>query len=99
MKIHLLWDFLTGSILQLRSPPAHSDATNPIAQEVAPAGRCRCSTWLLCLVGSRTSRGPVLLDLSLQHGTSVFDAQASPWRCAYLRQRRSGPIDVSVLLA
>ena len=39
MKIHLLWDFLTGSILQLRITPGRaSDATNPIAQEVAPAG-------------------------------------------------------------
>ena len=36
---------LTGSILQLRITRAPGDATDPIAQEVAPAGRCRCSTW------------------------------------------------------
>ena len=39
IKIHLLWDFLTGSILPLRITPGRtSDATNPIAQKVAPAG-------------------------------------------------------------
>ena len=41
------------------------------------------------------------MDLSLQHGTSVFDAQSQPLSLLqYLRQQtESGPIDVSVLLS
>ena len=39
LKIHLLWDFLTGSILRLGITPGRdSDATNPIAQELLLGG-------------------------------------------------------------
>ena len=88
MKIHLLWDFLTGSILQLRSPPARQRRYQPDRPVGRPAGRCRCSTWATSVwIGSRTSRGRRFLDLSAQHGTSVF-TPASPFAVQYLRQQR-----------
>ena len=103
MKIHLLWDFLTGSILQLRiTPGGASDATNPIAQEVAPAGSLSLfDLGYFCLDRFQNlTRAGAFWISRLQHGTSVFDAQGQPLApLQYLRQQTgSGPIDVSVLL-
>ena len=103
MKIHLLWDFLTGSILQLRITPGRtSDATNPIAQEVAPAGSLSLfDLGYFCLDRFQNlTRAGAFWISRLQHGTSVFDAQGQPLALLqYLRQQTgSGPIDVSVLL-
>ena len=103
MKIHLLWDFLTGSILQLRiTPGCASDATNPIAQEVAPAGSLSLfDLGYFCLDRFQNlTRAGAFWISRLQHGTSVFDAQGQPLALLqYLRQQTgSGPIDVSVLL-
>ena len=103
MKIHLLWDFLTGSILQLRiTPGGASDATNPIAQEVAPAGSLSLfDLGYFCLDRFQNlTRAGAFWISRLQHGTSVFDAQGQPLALLqYLRQQTgSGPIDVSVLL-
>ena len=103
MKIHLLWDFLTGSILQLRITPG-APATLPTRspRRSPRPGRCRCSTWATSVwIGSRTSlRAGAFWISRLQHGTSVFDAQGQPLALLqYLRQQTgSGPIDVSVLL-
>ena len=88
MKIHLL----CGLPHRLDPPTANhpraaSDATNPIAQEV-PRRLCRCSTWATSVwIGSRTSRGPCFLDLSAQHGTSVFTLKASPCAVAIPAQQ------------
>ena len=85
MKIHLLWDFLTGSILQLRITPGYaSDATNPIAQEVAPAGSLSLfDLGYFCLDRFQNlTRAGAFWISRLQHGTSVFDAQGQPWRVA-----------------
>jgi hypothetical protein len=103
MKIHLLWDFLTGSILQLGITPGRaSDATNPIAQEVAPAGSLSLfDLGYFCLDRFQNlTRAGAFWISRLQHGTSVFDAQGQPLALLqYLRQQTgSGPIDVSVLL-
>ena len=103
MKIHLLWDFLTGSILQLRITPGRtSDATNPIAQEVAPAGSLSLfDLGYFCLDRFQNlTRAGAFWISRLQHGTSVFDAEGQPLALLqYLRQQTgSGPIDVSVLL-
>ena len=103
MKIHLLWDFLTGSILQLRITPGRaSDATNPIAQEVAPAGSLSLfDLGYFCLDRFQNlTRAGAFWISRLQHGTSVFDAQGQPLALLqYLRQQTgSGPIDVSILL-
>ncbi len=103
MKIHLLWDFLTGSILQLRITPGRaSDATNPIAQEVAPAGSLSLfDLGYFCLDRFQNlTRAGAFWISRLQHGTSVFDALGQPLALLqYLRQQTgSGPIDVSVLL-
>ena len=102
MKIHLLWDFLTGSILQLRiTPGSSSDATNPIAQEVSPPGRCRCSTWVL-LSGSirELDAGRRFLDLAAAAWHVGLRRRGPPLSLLqYLRQPTgSGPIDVSVPL-
>ena len=80
MKIHLLWDFLTGSILQLRITPGASDATNPIAQEVAPAGSLSLfDLGYFCLDRFQyLMRAGAFWISPLQHGTSVFDAQGQP---------------------
>ncbi len=103
LKIHLLWDFLIGSILQLRiTPGRHSDATNPIAQEVPPAG----SLSLFDLGYFALERFAKIAEAGafwisrLQHGTLVFDAAGHPLTLLqYLRQQTGpGPIDVSVLL-
>ena len=103
MKIHLLWDFLTGSILQLRITPGRdSDATNLIAQEVAPAGSLSLfDLGYFCLDRFQNlTRAGAFWISRLQHGTSVFDAQGQPLALLqYLRQHAgSGPIDVSILL-
>ena len=83
-------------------PRRASDATNPIAQEVAPA-------WVAVAVrpgllpvsiGSRTSRGPCFLDLSAA-AWHVGLRRPGPALALlqYLRQQTgSEPIDVSVLL-
>ena len=97
------WDFLTGSILQLRITPGRaSDATNPIAQEVAPAGSLSLfDLGYFCLDRFQNlTRAGAFWISRLQHGTSVFDAQGQPLALLqYLRQQTgSGPIDVSVLL-
>ena len=85
MKIHLLWDFLTGSILQLRiTPGCDSDATNPIAQEVAPAGSLSLfDLGYFCLDRFQNlTRAGAFWISRLQHGTSVFDAQGQPLAAA-----------------
>ena len=101
MKIHLLWDFLTGSILQLLITPA-VPATLPtrslrrsprrVAVAVRPRLLLSGSVPEPHAAGASGSRGS-------QHGTSVFDALASSWRVAIpAAADRAGPIDVSVLL-
>ena len=83
-------------------PRAHSDATNPIAQEVAPAGSLSLfDLGYFCLDRFQNlTRAGAFWISRLQHGTSVFDAQGQPLALLqYLRQQTgSGPIDVSVLL-
>ena len=103
MKIHLLWDFLTGSILQLRiTPGCASDATNPIAQEVAPAGSLSLfDLGYFCLdrFQNLTRAGAFWISgCSMARRSST--PKASPCRCCRsLRQQTgSGPIDVSILL-
>ncbi|MGE5295677.1 MAG: IS4 family transposase [Solirubrobacterales bacterium] len=103
LKIHLLWDFLTGAILQLRITPGRdSDVTNPIAQEVPPPG-----SLLLFDLGyfalerfAKIAQAGAFWISRLQHGTLVFDAVGDPLALLqYLRQQAGpGPIDVSVLL-
>jgi len=81
MKIHLLWDFLTGSILQLRITPGRaSDATNPIAQEVAPAGSLSLfDLGYFCLDRFQNlTRAGAFWISRLQHGTSVFEGVIAP---------------------
>ena len=83
--------------------PRHaSDATNPIAQEVAPAGSLSLfDLGYFCLDRFQNlTRAGAFWISRLQHGTSVFDAQGQPLALLqYLRQQTgSGPIDVSVLL-
>ena len=72
--------------------PRHaSDATNPIAQEVAPAGSLSLFYLLPLLVGSGTSRGPVLfgsLGCSMARRSST--PRASPWRCCNTCGSRQG---------
>ena len=93
MKIHLLWDFLTGSILQLRITPG-APATLPTRspRRSPRPGRCRCSTWATSVwIGSRTSRGPVLfgsLGCSMARRSST--PRASPWRCCNTCGSRQG---------
>ena len=83
-------------------PRARSDATNPIAQEVAPAGSLSLfDLGYFCLDRFQNlTRAGAFWISRLQHGTSVFDAQGQPLALLqYLRQQTgSGPIDVSVLL-
>ena len=93
MKIHLLWDFLTGSILQLRITPGRdSDATNPIAQEVAPAGSLSLfDLGYFCLDRFQNlTRAGAFWISRLQHGTSVSTPKASPWRCCNTCGSRQG---------
>ncbi len=103
LKIHLLWDFLTGLILQLRITPGRdSDATNPIAQEVPPTGSLSLfDLGYFCLerFWSITRAGAFWIS-RLQFGTSVFDPEGRPLALLqYLQgQTGPGPIDVSVLL-
>jgi Transposase DDE domain len=103
MKIHLLWDFLSGSILRLRITPGRdSDATNPIAQGLPPAGSLSLfDLGYFALDRFRNiARAGAFWISRLQFGTSVFDAQGQPLALLqYLRgQTGPGPIDVSVLL-
>ena len=83
-KIHLLWDFLTGSILRLGITPGRdSDATNPIARELPPAGSLSLfdlGYFALDRLGNITRAGAFSIS-SCSSGTSVFDAQGQPWRC------------------
>ena len=83
-------------------PRCASDATNPIAQEVAPAGSLSLfDLGYFCLDRFQNlTRAGAFWISRLQHGTSVFDAQGQPLALLqYLRQQTgSGPIDVSVLL-
>ena len=83
-------------------PRRASDATNPIAQEVAPAGSLSLfDLGYFCLDRFQNlTRAGAFWISRLQHGTSVFDAQGQPLALLqYLRQQTgSGPIDVSVLL-
>ena len=83
-------------------PRRTSDATNPIAQEVAPAGSLSLfDLGYFCLDRFQNlTRAGAFWISRLQHGTSVFDAQGQPLALLqYLRQQTgSGPIDVSVLL-
>ena len=83
-------------------PRRASDATNPIAQEVAPAGSLSLfDLGYFCLDRFQNlTRAGAFWISRLQHGTSVFDAQGQPLLLLqYLRQQTgSGPIDVSVLL-
>ena len=103
LKIHLLWDFLTGSILRLGITPGRdSDATNPIAQELPPAGSLSLfdlGYFALDRLGNITRAGAFWIS-RLQFGTSVFDAQGRPLAVLqYLRgQSGPGPIDGPVLL-
>ncbi len=103
LKIHLLWDFLIGSILQLRiTPGRHSDATNPIAQEVPPAGSLSLFDlgYFALERFAKIAQAGAFWISRLQHGTLVFDAAGHPLTLLqYLRQQTGpGPIDVSVLL-
>jgi hypothetical protein len=103
LKIHLLWEFLTGAILQLRiTPGRHSDATNPIAQEVPPAGSLSLfDLGYFCLDRfQRLARAGAFWISRLQHGTLVYDSEGRPLALLeYLRQQTGkGPVDVSVLL-
>ena len=83
-------------------PRRASDATNPIAQEVAPAGSLSLfDLGYFCLDRFQNlTRAGAFWISRLQHGTSVFDAQGQPLALLqYLRQQTgSGPIDVSILL-
>ena len=93
MKIHLLWDFLTGSILQLRiTPGRNSDATHPIAQEVAPAGSLSLfDLGYFCLdrFQNLTRAGPFgSLGCSMARRSST--PKASPWRCCDTCGSRQG---------
>ena len=93
MKIHLLWDFLTGSILQLRITPGVPATLPTRSPRRSPRpGRCRCSTWATSVwIGSRTSRGPVLfgsLGCSMARRSST--PRASPWRCCNTCGSRQG---------
>ena len=103
LKIHLLWDLLSGSILRLRITPGRdSDATDPIAREVPPAGSLSLFDLGYFAPGrfrSITRAGASWIS-RLQYGTSVLDAQGRPLALLpYLRGKAgSGPIDVSVLL-
>ena len=103
LKIHLLWDFLTGAIRQLRITPGRdSDATNPIAQEVPPPGSLSLfdlGYFALDRFAKIAQAGAFWIS-RLQHGTLVFDAVGNPLALLpYLRQQGGpGPIDVSVLL-
>ncbi len=103
LKIHLLWDFLTGSILHLRITPGRdSDATNPIARELPPAGSLSLfdlGYFALERFRNITRAGAFWIS-RLQFGTSVLDAQGQPLAVLqFLRgQTGPGPIDVSVLL-
>jgi Transposase DDE domain len=103
LKIHLLWDFLIGSILQLRITPGRdSDATNPIAQEVPPVGSLSLFDlgYFALERFAKIARAGAFWISRLQHGTLVFDAAGNPLPLLqYLRQQAGpGPIDVSVLL-
>jgi hypothetical protein len=103
LKIHLLWDFLIGSILQLRiTPGRHSDATNPIAQEVPPAGSLSLFDlgYFALERFVKIAQAGAFWISRLQHGTLVFDAAGNPLPLLqYLRQQTGpGPSDVSVLL-
>jgi hypothetical protein len=103
LKIHLLWDFLIGSILQLRiTPGRHSDATNPIAQEVPPAGSLSLFDlgYFALERFAKIAQAGAFWISRLQHGTLVFDAAGNPLPLLqYLRQQTGpGPIDVSVSL-
>jgi hypothetical protein len=103
LKIHLLWDFLIGSILQLRiTPGRHSDATNPIAQEVPPAGSLSLFDlgYFALERFAKIAQAGAFWISRLQHGTLVFDAAGNPLPLLqYLRQQTGpGPIDVSVWL-
>ena len=103
LKIHLLWDFLTGSILQLGITPGRdSDATNPIAQEVPPAGSLSLfDLGYFCLDRlQKLSRAGAFWISRLQHGTAVFDTEGRSLGLlqSLRRQTGAGPIDVSVLL-
>ena len=104
LKIHLLWDFLIGSILQLRiTAGAHSDATNPDRPEVPPAG----SLSLFDLGYFALDRFAKLAQASafwisrLQHRTSVFYASRPSLAPAAILAAadRPRPIDLSVLLS
>ena len=83
-------------------PRRASDATNPIAREVAPAGSLSLfDLGYFCLDRFQNlTRAGAFWISRLQHGTSVFDARGQPLALLqYLRQQTgSGPIDVSVLL-
>jgi len=103
LKIHLLWDFLTGAILQLLITPGRdSDATNPIAQEVPPPGSLSLfdlGYFALERFAKIAQTGAFWIS-RLQHGTLVFDTGGDPLTLLqYLRQQVGpGPIDVSILL-
>ena len=63
-------------------PRGASDATNPIAQEVAPAGSLSLfDLGYFCLDRFQNlTRAGAFWISRLQHGTSVFDAQGQPLR-------------------
>ena len=95
-------EFQVNLKLGLTAAALASDATNPIAQEVAPAGSLSLfDLGYFCLDRFQNlTRAGAFWISRLQHGTSVFDAQGQPLALLqYLRQQTgSGPIDVSVLL-
>ena len=101
MKIHLLWDFLTGSILQLRIAPGHERRYQPDRPGGRPGRVAVAVRPGLLLSGwfQNLTRAGAFWISRLQHGTSVSTPRASLGTVAILRQQTgSGPIDVSVLL-
>jgi len=103
LKIHLLWDFLTGAIRHLRITPGRdSDATNPIALEAPPPRSLSLFDlgYFALERFAKIAQAGAFWISRLQHGTLVFDAVGNPLALLqYLRQQVGpGPIEVSVLL-
>jgi hypothetical protein len=103
LKIHLLWDLLTGSILRLHITPGRdSDATHPIAHAEAPAGSLSLfDLGYFCLARFRAlTRAGAFWISRLQYGTAVFDTAGRPLSLVEFlrRQTGSGPVDVSIRL-
>ena len=93
MKITCGGIFLTGSILQLRITPwvARAHATNPIAQEVAPAGSAVAVRpgAHFCLDRFQTLRGPGLFKSTTRQRAKTGRKRRCPKRvsCKHLRRR------------